>query len=448
MRKLVTVLIAACSSSSPQITTKPLSAPVAPQLATNRMVETVMTADTPAKDFDHNTFIVPSGWKLSARDALTVLTAPESSLQIALFDTSAATSEAARDAAWKTFMPDAKWPLLGTNNEPERNGWTQIKNYNYQTSPNEKRLVSATTEFANGRFLVILRVFDLAVLEKRISQIALVFGKLYPKGYSRESFHGRLAAKLDAARIDKLKTFVIDAERATKVPGVSFGIVQDGRKVWAGGLGVRELGKPTPVNEKTLYMIASNTKALTTLMLAKLVDAKKIDWDQPVTSILPTFTLGSDEVTKQVLVKHLVCACTGMPRQDLEWLFEWNGSTPESIMKLLGTTVPTSKFGELFQYSNLMAAAGGYVGGHAAYPKMELGAAYDRAMKVLGEAARDGAAENYGGVSSSGGRCLEQCRGHVEVRTDGTCRGQARKQHTVHLDGRAVRPAKARCGGQ
>jgi len=49
-------------------------------------------------------------------------------------------------------------------------------------------------------------------------------------------------------------------------------------------------------------------------------------------------------------------------------------------MKTLATIKPTSEFGALFQYSNLLAAAGGFVGGHVAYPSMELGAAYDEAM--------------------------------------------------------------------
>jgi len=136
-------------------------------------------------------------------------------------------------------------------------------------------------------------------------------------------------------------------------------------------------------DDKTLYMIASNTKSLTTLMLAKLVDSNKLTWDAAVTSVLPQFKLGNDDVTKHVQIKHLICACTGMPRQDLEWLLEWKGSTPESLLKSLGTMMPTSKFGELFQYSNLMAAAGGYVGGHAMFPKLELGAAYDKAMQTL-----------------------------------------------------------------
>jgi CubicO group peptidase (beta-lactamase class C family) len=57
--------------------------------------------------------------------------------------------------------------------------------------------------------------------------------------------------------------------------------------------------------------------------------------------------------------------------------------TPQSSMTLLGTMQPTSKFGDLFQYSNLMAAAAGYTGGHTLYPNMEIGKAYDKAMQTL-----------------------------------------------------------------
>ena len=53
---------------------------------------------------------------------------------------------------------------------------------------------------------------------------------------------------------------------------------------------------------------------------------------------------------------------------------------------------PTSKFGEMFQYSNPLAAAAGYVGGHVLFPMMELGAAYDRGDGGAGlRAARDDA---------------------------------------------------------
>jgi CubicO group peptidase (beta-lactamase class C family) len=133
-------------------------------------------------------------------------------------------------------------------------------------------------------------------------------------------------------------------------------------------------------------MAASNTKGMTTLLLAMLADEKKLQWDQPVTQLYPSFKLGDADTTRQVLVHHLVCACTGLPRQDLEWLFEFKDATPASSLASLGTMQPTSRFGELFQYSNLMAAAAGYVGAHLYDPSRDLGAAYDDAMekKIFG----------------------------------------------------------------
>ncbi|HJX85142.1 MAG TPA: serine hydrolase domain-containing protein, partial [Candidatus Angelobacter sp.] len=165
------------------------------------------------------------------------------------------------------------------------------------------------------------------------------------------------------------------------IPGASLALIDDGKVVYEGGLGVRELGKTEPVDENTLFMAASNTKGMTTLLLSELADEKKLRWDEPVTEAYPAFKLGDAETTKKVLIKNLVCACTGLPRQDLEWIFEFKHATPETSLALLGTMQPTSKFGEVFQYSNLMAAAAGYVGAHLVYPNKELGAAYDEAMQ-------------------------------------------------------------------
>ena len=220
-----------------------------------------------------------------------------------------------------------------------------------------------------------------AVAEKRGAQVALVFGRLLPKGYSRESFAGKKANTLDPARLAELGRFIEGGQKVLGVPGVALGLVQDGKVVFADGFGTKELGRSGKPDGDTLFMVASNTKAMTTLLLAKLVDENRMTWQTPVTTLLPDFRLGDAETTRGVLVKHLICACTGMPRQDLEWIFEYGNMTPASSLALLGTMKPTSKFGELFQYSNLMAAAAGYVGAHVIDPQMEYGAAYDRAMQ-------------------------------------------------------------------
>jgi CubicO group peptidase (beta-lactamase class C family) len=82
-----------------------------------------------------------------------------------------------------------------------------------------------------------------------------------------------------------------------------------------------------------------------------------------------------------VLIKHLVCACTGLPRQDFEWLFNYATATPASSLASLAAMQPTSRFGEVYQYSNVMAAAAGYVAAAVISPDQELGAAYDAAMQ-------------------------------------------------------------------
>jgi CubicO group peptidase (beta-lactamase class C family) len=219
-------------------------------------------------------------------------------------------------------------------------------------------------------------------VEKRGAPINQIISSLRPKGYSREMFSGRKPHPLDKERIEQLTSFVESGMRQLGVPGVSLVLIDGGKVVYEGGFGVRELGKPDKVDENTLFMAASNTKGMTTLLLAELVDEKKLRWDEPVIEAYPQFKLGDLDTTKKVLVKNLICACTGMPRQDMEWLFEFKNSTPESMLTLLGTMQPTSKFGEVFQYSNMMAAAAGYVGAHLLYPDMELGSAYDKAMQA------------------------------------------------------------------
>src|SRR5215469_2799977 len=197
---------------------------------------------------------------------------------------------------------------------------------------------------------------------KSVALRRLVMGRLLPKGYSRESFVGKRANTLDHARIAELVRFIQSAQKVLGVPGVAFGLVPDGKVAFADGFRTKELGSSEKPDADTLFMVASNTKATTTLLLAKLVDEHRMTWDTPVTQLMPSFRLGDAETTRSVLVKHLICACTGMPRQDLEWIFEYGKMAPASTLALLGTMQPTSKFGELFQYSNLMAAAAGYTG--------------------------------------------------------------------------------------
>ena len=342
-----------------------------------------MAADTPMETVEGATFVAPAEWTVSVRGPATILEAPEGDSRLALVDVRAPGADSAVALAWAAYMPDRPWPLKVSTPAPDQEGWTDRRSYSYQTSPDEKRGVAAIAQRAGDVWTVVLYDMSDATGEKRASSVALVFDRLHPQGYTPESFAGKAAARLDEEHLAELSAFTETAMKELKVPGVAVGILQDGEVVFAGGFGVRELGRPEKPDADTRFMIASNTKALTTLMLAKLVEAGKFDWDTPVTEILPSFALGDTATTRQVRVEHLICACTGLPRQDLEWLFEFDDATAATALANLATMQPTSGFGELFQYSNPMAAAAGYAGGHVAYPDLELGAAYDAAMRTL-----------------------------------------------------------------
>jgi CubicO group peptidase (beta-lactamase class C family) len=340
-----------------------------------------MTADTPRVTSAGATFKVPAGWSIETRKELVILTPPEADTHIAIVDSQAADAKAAVAAAWAAYKPESKRPIKLVTPRPAREGWDERQAFDYETSPNERAAVQALALRAGNRWTVIILDGTDPTVEKRSAPIGLVFESLRPKDYKRESFAGRTPHPLDTARIDQLKAFVETSMQQLGIPGASLALIDHGKVVYQGGFGVRELGKPEKVDENTVFMAASNTKGMTTLLLAELVDEKKLKWDEPVIDVYPAFKLGDADTTKQVLVKNLICACTGVPRQDLEWLFEFKNATPETELALLGTMQPTSKFGEVFQYSNLMAAAAGYIGAHLVYPNLELGAAYDKAMQ-------------------------------------------------------------------
>jgi CubicO group peptidase (beta-lactamase class C family) len=340
-----------------------------------------MTVDSPRVTSAGATFKVPAGWSIETRKELVILTPPETDTHIAIVDSQAADAKAAVAAAWAAYKPESKRPIKLVTPRPAREGWDEREAFDYETSPNERVAVQALALRAGTRWTVIILDGTDPTVEKRSAPIGLVFESLRPKDYKRESFAGRTPHSLDAAHIDQLKAFVETSMQQLGIPGASMALIDHGKIVYQGGFGVRELGKSKKVDENTVFMAASNTKGMTTLLLAELVDEKKLNWDEPVIDVYPAFKLGDADTTKQVLVKNLICACTGVPRQDLEWLFEFKNATPETELALLGTMQPTSKFGEVFQYSNLMAAAAGYIGAHLVYPNLELGAAYDKAMQ-------------------------------------------------------------------
>src|SRR5215470_14983804 len=208
-------LAAACHSSAPPQTptaaAKPAPPPTpAPVPAAVPAPKEHMAGDTPRTTTEGSRFIAPADWDLVVRGSATIVSPPEDGNAIALVDVHAPDADAAVKLAWAAYKPDAKWPLKVVNTAPDREGWTQMHTYDYEVSPNERRIVRVNARSSGGdAWTVIILDMQQAVLEKRGGQVGVLVSRLQPKGFERESFAGKTANQLDDARIAALGKFVV-----------------------------------------------------------------------------------------------------------------------------------------------------------------------------------------------------------------------------------------------
>jgi hypothetical protein len=97
--------------------------------------------------------------------------------------------------------------------------------FDYETSPNERAEVQAIALRAGKTWTVVILDGTEPTVEKRSAPIGLVFESLRPKSYHRESFAGRKAQPLDAARIAQLKEFVEISMQELGIPGISMALI-------------------------------------------------------------------------------------------------------------------------------------------------------------------------------------------------------------------------------
>jgi CubicO group peptidase (beta-lactamase class C family) len=171
---------------------------------------------------------------------------------------------------------------------------------------------------------------------------------------------------LTGARRVEFEAYIADQMAMLGVPGASIAVVQGGQVVYAQGFGVKELGGTAPVTPDTLLMIGSVTKSMTSTMAATVVDDGWLSWETPVVDELTTFAVADPELTPRLSVADAFCACTGLPRRDMEIIFNFDSLTPERLIAQVPELPLTAPFGEAFQYSNQMYAVGGYAAAAAA----------------------------------------------------------------------------------
>ena len=151
--------------------------------------------------------------------------------------------------------------------------------------------------------------------------------------------------------------------RAFDVPGIAVCVIKDGKVVHSKGYGVRSLDKRQPVDEHTLFGIASNSKAFTTAALGMLVDEGKLNWDDKVRKYIPEFKLYDPWVTEAFTIRDLLCHRSGMGlgAGDLMFFPDSSDFTIPDILFNLQFLKPVASFRSQYAYDNNLYIVAGEV---------------------------------------------------------------------------------------
>ena len=185
------------------------------------------------------------------------------------------------------------------------------------------------------------------------------------------------AAPADAATPTQTYDRMVDAVIARyHLPGIAVGVIENGKVVYVRSAGETVAGSGQKITPRTLFKIASNSKAMTTTLLGRLVDQGKLRWDDPVTKYLPDFRMNDPWVTANMRVGDLLTHASGLPEGggDLMLWPEPNAFTRADIIHGLAFIKPDYSFRSQYQYDNLLYVVAGEVAAVAG------GASYETLM--------------------------------------------------------------------
>ncbi|MFE7171338.1 serine hydrolase domain-containing protein [Streptomyces sp. NPDC057616] len=128
---------------------------------------------------------------------------------------------------------------------------------------------------------------------------------------------------------DKLSEYVDAKAAELGVPGVAVGVLLDGQEIYALH-GVTSLSNPQPVDEKTLFPLASVSKTFTATALMRLVAEGKVDLAAPARHYVPELRLADERAAERITVLNLLNHTSG-----LDWNLIDDGEGDRSLAGLV-----------------------------------------------------------------------------------------------------------------
>lgn len=161
--------------------------------------------------------------------------------------------------------------------------------------------------------------------------------------------------------LENLDGYIENAMKEWQIPGLSIAIIQNDSVIHAKGFGIRDINYQDPVDENTLFAIASNTKAFTASSLAILVDQNKISWDDRVKDYIPWFELYDPYITNEIRIRDLLCHRSGLETFSGDLLWYGTIYSRREVIQRARYLTPVFGFRYGYGYSNIMFLTAGEI---------------------------------------------------------------------------------------
>jgi len=299
---------------------------------------------------------VPTGWTVEERDEYVTMVSPEGGIEVHLLLRDEDDLEAVIQAARAVVDPDFDVPVDAVLEPPSEPGIERTVIVNYDNPRGE--LYQSIAQLHEGVVHVTLIDSELEAVQRRGTQVNLIFDGYRILALEESDLRGVEPRPVHEV-LDEFEAFIERTLHAFGIPGAAVAIVQDDEVVYASGFGVRAVGGEAMTADTHMHL-GSTGKTITTMLMAAMVDEGLFDWDTAIVEVLPEFAVADPGLTESMVMWHLVCACSGVPRRDYELLFNAAEMTAEDVVESLATFEFFTDFGEVFQYSNQLVATGGY----------------------------------------------------------------------------------------
>ncbi|MFH2004631.1 MAG: serine hydrolase domain-containing protein, partial [Bacteroidota bacterium] len=187
-------------------------------------------------------------------------------------------------------------------------------------------------------------------MKKIFPFILIIFSLSFQSTYSQNNFNA-----------DSLDAYIRAAVDSLGVPGLAVGVIKDSTIVFAKGYGLNNVNDINAVDEETIFLIASCSKAFTAAAIAILVDEGKLDWDDKVADYLPDFQLHDPYVTREMRISDLLTHRSGLATFDGDLLWYGTNYTRAEVIQRIREMPLKNSLRYKFGYSNLMYITAGEV---------------------------------------------------------------------------------------